>query len=289
MEIENAIRHYLQVIHSMIKDTSTPILKNCTYVNWLEYPGYIMMHRHDNMAEVTLIVHGRGQYAVNNHIYDVKVGDVILSGAGVVHDAFMQEREHYGTLTIQVEGLQTPGCAPGQFLPRDQIPVFHLPKQYPELRRQMSEIRELFGIENAEYREACQEKAETVLELVADMIRDSGRPAQKVDSFCLEIEEYINEHYAEELSLESVAAAFYVSTFHLSHLFKKETGYNFKQYLMRMRIGEAQKIFLDDERARIADVAQRVGYEDASYFSRAFQKETGMSPKEYKNYISVMR
>ena len=272
----------------MINDTGAPVLKSCTYVNWLEYPGYIMMHRHDNLAEVTLLVHGKGQYAVNNHIYDVKVGDVILSGAGIVHDAFMQEREHYGTITVQIENLQMPDCAPGQFLPRDQVPVFHLPKQYPELRKLMSDIRDLSGIENPEFREACQEKTETVLELVSDMIHDSGRPVQKMDSFCLEIEEYINEHYAEDLSLESVAAAFYVSTFHLSHLFKRETGYNFKQYLMRMRIGEAQKILLYEPKVRIADIAQRVGYEDASYFSRAFQKETGMSPKEYKNYISVM-
>ena len=266
-----------------------PILENCTYVNWLEYPGYIMMHRHDMLAEVTLIVHGKGRYAVNNHLYDVKVGDVILSGAGVVHDAFMQEREHYGTLTIQLSGLQMPGCKTGQFLAEDQVPVFHLPKQYPELRRQMSEIQVMFGREDEEYQEACQEKAEIVLKQVAEMIHDSDRPVQKVDSFCLEIERYINEHYAEDLSLESIAAAFYVSTFHLSHLFKKETGYNFKQYLMRMRIGEAQKIFTYEKNARIADVAVRVGYEDAAYFSRAFQKETGMSPKEYKNYISVMR
>ena len=135
-----------------------PILENCTYVNWLEYPGYIMMHRHDNLAEVTLIVHGKGRYAVNNHLYDVKVGDVILSGAGVVHDAFMQEREHYGTLTIQLSGLQMPGCEPGQFLEEDQVPVFHLPKQYPELRRQMSEIQVMFGREDEKYQEACQER-----------------------------------------------------------------------------------------------------------------------------------
>ena len=276
-------------IRKTMPDESIPLprVQGCTYVNWKEYPGYIMMHRHEELAEVTLIVHGRGKYAVNNHIYDVKVGDVILSGCGIVHDAFMKDREHYGTLTVSIEGLHMQDCEPGQFLERDQVPVFHLPAQYPELLRTMQEIRELFNTEDAASEEVCREKLQFLLELITGMKNDSSRPVRKMDSLCLEIEEYINNHYSEDLSLESIAEKFYISTFHLSHLFKKETGYNFKQYLMRMRIGEAQRILLHTDK-RVADIAEMVGYEDASYFSRAFMKETGMTPREYRRYVMVM-
>ncbi|MBR2189765.1 MAG: helix-turn-helix transcriptional regulator [Eubacterium sp.] len=262
-------------------------VENCKYVNWLEYPDYILMHRHENMAEITLITQGKGRYAVNNHMYDIQVGDVVLCGCNVVHDAFMQEREHYGTLTVSVSGLQMEGCPSGQFLQKDQVPVFHSPRQFPEIYSIMKKIREEFELGGPADQKSCDVMLGEVLRLVSQMTHDEEHPVRKVDSFCLEIEEYINVHYGEDLSLESVAKKFYVSAFHLSHLFKKETGYNFKQYLMRMRIGEAQKILSETDK-RVIEIAQEVGYEDASYFSRAFQKETGMTPKEYRKYTSVM-
>ena len=87
---------------------------------------------------------------------------------------------------------------------------------------------------------------------------------------------------AAELALECG----FKTAAHLSHLFKLETGYNFKQYLTRMRIGEAQKL-LDESDIRISEIAGKVGYEDPAYFSKSFFRETGMTPREYRTYIRV--
>ena len=79
------------------------------------------------------------------------------------------------------------------------------------------------------------------LELVRRMA--AGRKEDLVtreDSTFGRVARYIDRHYAEDLSIEQLARQFYLSPYHLSHIFRQKTGYSLKQYVLRRRIGEAQ-------------------------------------------------
>ncbi|MGE5528528.1 MAG: PocR ligand-binding domain-containing protein [Patescibacteria group bacterium] len=92
---------------------------------------------------------------------------------------------------------------------------------------------------------------------------------------------YIRAHYGEPLTLEGVAQKVFISPFYLSHLFKEELGLTFVEYVTRVRVEEAKRL-LADNGLSILGVAQKVGYEDASYFSKVFRRATGLSPNQYR-------
>lgn len=96
---------------------------------------------------------------------------------------------------------------------------------------------------------------------------------------------YIKEHYAEGISLEEVSSQVGFSSSYFSTLFRKETGKNFLEYLMDVRIEEA-KVLLRESRMTIEMVAKSVGVNDYKRFSKMFKKNTGISPKEYRNLYS---
>ena len=68
---------------------------------------------------------------------------------------------------------------------------------------------------------------------------------------------------------------------YFSHLFSKETGMNFTDYLEQVRIFKAQ-ILLRDTSDSIASISEQVGYTSQSYFSKAFKKNTGITPNTYR-------
>lgn len=91
----------------------------------------------------------------------------------------------------------------------------------------------------------------------------------------------IRQRFAEPLTLDSVAQKVFVSPFYLSHLFKEELGLTFVEYLTRVRIEEAKRL-LASSNLSVLGVAEKVGYEDASYFSKVFRKATGLTPNQYR-------
>lgn len=91
---------------------------------------------------------------------------------------------------------------------------------------------------------------------------------------------YIRTHYSQ-ISLNEVAKSVALSPAYLSNLFKRETGKSYSQYLNRVRI-EASKQLLRENHS-LADVAQRVGFSDQSYFTNVFRKYEGMSPNRWKH------
>ncbi len=93
--------------------------------------------------------------------------------------------------------------------------------------------------------------------------------------------QYLWEHYNEDITLTDVAEAVSVSTFHLSHLFKKETGSPPIQYLIQCRMEKAKEL-LRDKKIPITQIALRVGYDSPNYFSTVFKKMEGISPAEYR-------
>lgn len=92
---------------------------------------------------------------------------------------------------------------------------------------------------------------------------------------------YIEQRYAEELSLERLADMAHMSPSYFSRLFKKETGRNLSVYIQSLRIEKA-KALLAATQLKSYEVAERVGIPDPVYFSRLFKKVTGVKPKDYR-------
>lgn len=93
--------------------------------------------------------------------------------------------------------------------------------------------------------------------------------------------DYIGRHLHEELTLNTVAGEIFCSAAYLSHLFKKETGKNFSEYLTASRVQKA-KLLLATTALPIREIAERVGIPNPSYFSKVFMKAAGMQPYRYR-------
>ncbi len=92
---------------------------------------------------------------------------------------------------------------------------------------------------------------------------------------------YINEHYAEKLTLQQVADYLFISTWHLCRVLKKHSDTNFVDILNHVRIEHAKK-FLRETNLKVYEISERVGYSDIAYFSKVFRALTGLSPKQFR-------
>ena len=95
------------------------------------------------------------------------------------------------------------------------------------------------------------------------------------------VRRYLEDNYMFDLSLDSVGEILHISPAYLSAQFKKYQKMNFLDCLTELRINAAKELLADPFRSS-AEVASMVGYEDASYFARAFKNRTGMTPTQYR-------
>ena len=95
------------------------------------------------------------------------------------------------------------------------------------------------------------------------------------------VKAFIQEHYADPISREEMASYVGVSARHLTRCFHQETGISLITYLNRYRVKQAKQ-FLEAGDRNITEVAGTVGFSSSNYFTDAFRRETGMSPRDYQ-------
>lgn len=95
------------------------------------------------------------------------------------------------------------------------------------------------------------------------------------------VKDYIDTNYHENISLTGISKIFGISSGYLSSLFCEFNGLNFIDYLSNLRIQKA-KVLLKNSDLRIYEIAEKVGYRDAYYFSAAFKKIVGINPTDYR-------
>ena len=105
----------------------------------------------------------------------------------------------------------------------------------------------------------------------------AGAAPQRSD----EIRHYIDQNYAMDLSLDQLAARFYLSPNYLCRLFKQETGVTLLKYINDTRMKKAREL-LRTTQMKIGQVAAAVGYRSASYFTQSFRSAYGMTPEAYR-------
>lgn len=117
-------------------------------------------------------------------------------------------------------------------------------------------------------------------------VYESENPAEngeKSDTLYQSIILYIETHIDENLSLDEISEKFHVSKYHISHLFTETNGLPIHKYIIKKRLSMCLDAILSGQ--DISAVSSNYGFSDYSVFYRAFVKEYGKSPKQYRNEI----
>lgn len=97
--------------------------------------------------------------------------------------------------------------------------------------------------------------------------------------------DYMEEHLAEKVYMESVCKKVNMSLYYFSSLFKKVFGLPPVQYLIQLRIDHAKRLLLDEERS-ISEIAELCGFCNINYFDKMFKEKSGFTPKDFrKRYV----
>lgn len=104
-------------------------------------------------------------------------------------------------------------------------------------------------------------------------VGDSGA-VRSIVAFC-------TKNYAENLSLALLEEKLHLNKYYISHLFSGKLGMRFNDYINFLRVSEACKLLTHSEES-ITDISTRVGFNTLRTFNRAFQKQMGISPSEFK-------
>lgn len=145
-------------------------------------------------------------------------------------------------------------------------------KSFGELRRTNS-INEL------------NEQIRKIFAIIHNLGQDSVniRNKEMVDSVC----KIIENDYDKDISLAEIAYKFNISQSHLSELFKKFTGDNFKNYVNRKKIDKAKEILENNKNIKVKQLSDMLGFNSVNTFIKVFGKYVGMSPGQYAKDMTV--
>lgn len=115
------------------------------------------------------------------------------------------------------------------------------------------------------------------------MIYEKAHPITSEDDPDLfqKLSAYISDHLLESMTLDDLAEQFFVSKFYIAHIFKEELGVSIHQYITKKRLSACRDAMLNG--ANPGKIYLDYGFGDYSSFFRAFKKEYGLSPREYRD------
>lgn len=214
------------------------------------------------MRDITAIfytVKGRGTYHVRGKSYPVETGQAFLILPNEMFSYCDDPEDPWHQQWIVFDGTLSESF-------RQLPPVFTLhPKHF----------RNIFLFKDDESTREYKIAAQLFL-LYADLFRTE--PPRT--NYVTQVKNYIQTLYAESISVEQIAREVNLDRRYLSWLFKKETGQTIQQYLINVRLEEAQA-HLKQGRS-VQEAALLCGYEDVSNFSKMFKRRYGKSPAHWK-------
>ena len=118
---------------------------------------------------------------------------------------------------------------------------------------------------------------------ISNIVNVLNTDSDKTDKWAVATaKNYIQEHYAEKITADSIAETVHLAPTYIGTLFKKEAGETISEYLTNVRLGKAKEL-LKDGSYNVSEIADMVGYPDAKYFSKLFKKEIGVKPTDYRS------
>ena len=241
--------------------------------------------------ELSVILAGSGEFSLNGKTIPVKKNDIILTPKQGTHTVTSSDNkfrflylgfdfapdcefEYLSVLQMYLQSLRTNQCSSDHYgvggVLKNMLAEFNqqLPYSFEYLSNCLENIMILT------WRTFSQHNLRT------EPGADAPNP-RVVGTTVYTLIKYIEDHIFSIPDIRTLAQEMHFSYTYISHVFKQKTGMTLQRYILQVKIDKSKELILDD-RWTLSEIANMLNYESLQSFSKAFKKEVGMSPSEFK-------
>jgi AraC-like DNA-binding protein len=246
------------------------------------------VHYHD-FNKIMIFISGNVNYSIEGKSYLLKPYDIVLVNAGEIHKPSVLDNSDYERIIIYVSK---------QFLNTYSEVDYDLNNCFECAKKEHSNVLRIHSIDKSKLYQVCLELEHSFaddsfakelyqkllfLEFMIQLNRTViSNHINYLDSIygnakLLNLLNYINEHLAEDISIDHLSEHFYLNRYYLMHFFKEETGYTIGNYITEKRLLLAKNLVQNG--SSITEACFQSGFKNYSTFSRAFKKAYNTVPK----------
>ena len=251
------------------------------FIETSELGSFPVHIHHEN--EIIYALSGWFELKVNNRIYTIKAGQLVIINSMVMHEILTASDGKF--LVIELG----PALLREKFdLIRNlnfEIMIYDLEKK-PKMLKCVSNI-----MEKHKNRDSASELwvmgdllhlySMLYSSLIDDNVASSKAEARKSARSIESVLKYVYEHYSENIKIEEIASFFGYCKSGFCKAFKNSTGFTFHSYLNLCRIRNAEHLLVETNKS-IEDIAELVGMKEAKVLCREFKKRLGITPRGYR-------
>ncbi len=259
---------------------------------------HMQRHHFHEDYEILLSLSDAGNMFVGRDLYSLKRGTLLLLNDNVLHRSFSTTAVLYERYVLHFSQETLAAISTSQ---TNLLSEFNTANQCIELNE-----NELLSLATL-FERCCQPKSNVFgddlrrniafIELLLKVCTlfsnkdtiDSRQTPQVVDfDRVAPILEYIQSNLMKELNLDSIAEHFFMSKYHLCHIFKSSTGFSVREYIIHSRVLKARTLLRNGYSVQTA--GEQAGFQNNAHFIRTFKKLSGMSPGHYKKeYLNKIK
>lgn len=230
-------------------------------------------------SEMFYVIGGKGRFTVESDTFDVKKNDLIIVNPNIYHheDSDKDDPLEYVVLGASEVTFDLDG--------KESSFVYQNFDKIDDIQYYIGKLLSESEVKREGYQPVCQKLFELFLLLVIREMKISlsSNPIQHIIKREIRIIcHYIDKNYADNITLDSLAEYMKMNKYYMAHEFKKNMNISPINYLIERRIKECKSL-LETTSLSISEISETVGFSSQSYFSQMFKRNTGMTPKEYRD------
>lgn len=244
-------------------------------------------HAHD-FLELYYFLDGSVTYYIEDQVYDLCPGDLLIIPAGKMHrPVIANEHAAYERMVLWItpQYLQSIDSPAGDLQKNLQKVGEHgycVPFRGDETVFVTALLKKLLYMQNNDTDpKFCAGAVELYLWTIFRSYGVIDTTHRNETQVIPQVIRYITEHFSEPLTLEDVAAEFFVSKSYLNRHFKAYTNSTVYAYIMALRLTHARRMLCEGTPA--VEAGRECGFSDYSTFYKAFKTQTGLSPQQFKS------